>query len=156
MAKAELGSPNTRAEQSLAPPFMPRDNQRKPTGFQVYTFPTIHRQVNAGRGPQRTAGRIKIPGNGRARDCRRCTELAQRDGYKDWYHTDGRDESESNKKVWKMADGSNIPRTVMACSVCKVHLCKECFRMEDEEGNGHRDRWDHNNQCLLACAIACN
>ena len=44
----------------------------------------------------------------------------------------------------------------MACSVCKVHLCKTCFKMEDNEGNGHPDRWDHDNHCLLARAIACN
>ena len=24
----------------------------------------------------------------------------------------------------------NIPRTRWACSVCKIYLCKDCFRME--------------------------
>ena len=57
----------------------------------------------------------------------------------------------------RCTDGvSNIPHTVWACSVCRVWLCKDCFKMEDVDGKGHPERWDHDNQCLLAREVVCN
>ena len=155
MAKAPMGSPNTRAEQGLAPSFMPREAQRKPTGFRVYTFPTNHVQINAGASKKKNnAGRVKLPTDN---TCQRCAQLASRHGMRGWYHVDGRSPSKSNKWVTKMPDGvSNIPHTVWACSVCRVWLCKDCFKMEDADGKGHPERWDHDNQCLLAREVVCN
>jgi hypothetical protein len=75
-----------------------------------------------------------------------------------WYHPDGRLPSEgTNSIVRKMPGGvTNVPKTVWGCSCCKVWLCKDCFRMEDDEGNGHPERWDHDNQCLLAQSVIGN
>ena len=151
MAKADIGSPNTRGTQGLAPRFMPRSRQLRPIAFEVYTFPQNHKQVLRSKvAKKNTAKRVKLPSNNQ---CRRCSELAQRDGFRDWYHTDGRTPSKTNVMVTKMPDGKNIPRTSYACNVCKVWLCKHCFRMEDKHGNGHPERWDHINQCLLARSV---
>ena len=43
-AKDELGDAEERAEEGLSPSFMPQDEQRKATGFEVYTFPVSHTQ----------------------------------------------------------------------------------------------------------------
>ena len=58
--------------------------------------------------------------------------------------------------VRKMPDGSNVPRSTFGCSVCKVYLCRVCFRMEDEDGKPHKDAWDHRaaTRGLMARCIA--
>ena len=47
MAKDELGDAEYRAEHGLSPSFMPQDEQRKATGFEVYTFPQNHKQLKS-------------------------------------------------------------------------------------------------------------
>jgi hypothetical protein len=47
MAKDELGDVEERTEQGLSPTFMPQDEQRKATGFEVYTFPENHKQLKS-------------------------------------------------------------------------------------------------------------
>ena len=141
MAKDELGDMEERAEQGLSPSFMPQDEQRKATGFEVYTFPENHKQLKS-----------CYPTFGQSNYCARCYALAERDGEMGWYHVDGRDESLPNSWVRKMpqpwAEGPrgpihNVPATRWGCSICKVYLCKDCFRMEDEDGQAHPNAWDH-------------
>ena len=63
---------------------MPQAEQRKPTGFEPYAFPTNHKEVQA------TGGKA-CPLRGTAMYCRRCYEHAQRDGPMGWYcNADGR------------------------------------------------------------------
>ena len=140
------------AEAGLAPSFMPQDRQRKATGFESYTFPTNHKEVQA----------IKtVQGNrtflfGSFNHCSRCYAFAERDGPMGWYHCDGRDPSKPNPWVRKMPDGvSNVPRTSWGCSVCKVYLCRDCFRME-KDGKPLPDAWDHrpSSRGLLARTVA--
>ena len=141
------------AERGLAPSFMPRDRQRKATGFESYTFPTNHKEVRAG---WKKDG-VKHWLFGSCNRCARCHALAERDGPMGWYHTDGRDESQPNQWVRKMPDGvSNIPHSYWGCSVCKVYLCRACFRMEVAEGKPHPDAWDHRpgSRGLMAKAVA--
>jgi hypothetical protein len=142
MAKDKLGTSEERAEEALSPGFMPHDEQRKATGFEVYTFPENHKQL-----------RSCYPQLGSHNNCARCTSHAERDGEVGWYHIDGRGEDEPNRRVHKMplpwaekANGDrihNVPATRWGCSICKVYLCKACFRMEDEHGKPHPDAWDH-------------
>ena len=132
---------------------MPQKKQKKPTGFGVYAFPTKHKQIKVD-GSTRMAARTHLPGEN---ICARCSQLAQRDGQMGWYHVDGRTPSKSNKWVRKMPDGvRNIPHTYYGCSICRVYLCRLCFRMEDEQGNPHPERWDHDEQQLLARCLVCN
>lgn len=142
MAKDELGDVEERTEQGLSPTFMPQDEQRKATGFEVYTFPENHKQLKS-----------IYPQFGRSNHCARCQAYAERDGEMGWYHIDGRGEDKSNSWRRKMpqpwaekADGTlihNIPATTWGCSICKVYLCKDCFRMEGEDGKPHQNAWDH-------------
>ena len=127
------------AQEGLAPSFMPQGRQRKATGFESYTFPTNHHEVQA---IKTVKGRRTFL-FGSSNYCARCYALAERNGPMGWYHCDGRDPSKPNPWVRKMPDGiSNIPRSSWGCSVCKVYLCRDCFRME-ENGKPHPDAWDH-------------
>ena len=98
------------------------------------------------------------PGFGWSNYCSRCYELAERDGDMGWYYTDGRDESQKNHWVRKMPDGvSNVPHSTWGSSVCKVYLCRACFRMEDDDGKPLPNAWDHRatSRGLMARMVAC-
>ena len=151
MAKDELGDVEERAEQGLSPTFMPQDEQRKATGFESYTFPVSHKEVKA---LWKESGKnVYLPGFGTNR-CARCYALAECDGQMGWYHDDGR---ENDRMVRKMPDGNNVPYCSWGCSVCKVFLCRGCFRMEDEEGEPLPDAWDHRatSRGLMSRRMAC-
>ena len=51
----------------------------------------------------------------------------------------------------------NVPRTTWGCSICKLYLCKKCFRMEDEDGKPHPDAWDHRapTRGLMSQGVVC-
>ena len=142
LAKDKLGDVELRTELGVSPSFMPMDRQRRATGFQVHTFPESHQQLKS-----------CYPKFGNSNLCARCYDLAERDGEMGRYHQDPeRDPTEPNPwvrkmpKPWKEVNGKpqhNVPASRWGCSVCKVYLCKGCFRMEDEEGNMHPDAWDH-------------
>ena len=72
------------------------------------------------------------------------------------YHQDGHTPSKSTKRAREPPGGSNMPHSVWACSVCKVWLCKTCFRMEDDDGKGHPDRWDHDRRSLAPQCVVCD
>ena len=152
MAKDELGDVDERAEQALSPSFMPQDEQRKATGFEVYTFPVSHKEVKA---MWKEGGKkVYLDGFSTVNYCVRCHALAERDGQMGWYHDDGR---ENDRMVRKMPDGNNVPYCSWGCSVCKVFLCRGCFRMEDEEGEPLPDAWDHRatSRGLMSRRMAC-
>ena len=141
------------AEAGLSPLFMPQDRQRKATGFEAYTFPTNHKEVQAITWVENK----RVFKFGSSNYCARCYALAEREGPMGWYHTDGRDPSQPNPWVRKMPDGiSNVPRASWGCSICKVYLCRACFRMQDAEGKPHPDAWDHRpgSRGLMARAVA--
>jgi hypothetical protein len=163
MAKQELGEVDVRTELGLSPSFMPKDVQRQATGFESYTFPQNHKQIFDSRVPEKnTVGRITMPGH---HACARCSALAQRDGEVGYYHLAAN--ATSNWKVRKMplpwaigADGKpihNIPSSRWGCSICKVWLCKDCFRMEDAQGKPLPNAWDHRaaTRGLLARCVPC-
>ena len=133
---------------------MPKDRQRQATGFEVYTFPENHKFVNA---MFRKDGKMhRLPGFNSNNRCARCYALAQRDGPMDWYHMDGRDESQPNAWVRKMPDGhSNVPHPYTGCSICKVFLCQGCFRMEGKDHKPLPDAWDHRAPTRGLLAQAC-
>ena len=94
--------------------------------------------------------------------CARYKALAVRDGMMGWRHGDGEggprhvDGEQRDQWVRKMRDGSNVPQSYIACSVCKVRLCKACFRMELADGKPHPDAWDHKEAKSLRarCVVA--
>ena len=152
MAKDELGDVDERAEQALSPSFMPQDEQRKATGFEVYTFPVSHKEVKA---MWKEGGKkVYLDGFSTVNYCVRCHALAERDGQMGWYHDDGR---ENDWLIRKLADGRHVPRCTYGCSVCKVYLCRDCFQMEDEDGKPLPDAWDHRapTRGLMARSIGC-
>ena len=138
MAKDELGTAEERAEQGLSPSFMPQTEQRKATGFEVYTFSVSHKEEHVMY--QEEGKRVCRPGFGTSNYCARCYAVAERDGHMVWYHDDGR---MNDHWVRKMPDGCNVPHNRWGCSVCKVYLCRACFRMEDDDGKPSPDAWDH-------------
>lgn len=81
--------------------------------------------------------------------CARCYAVAVRDGETTWRHGDGKggpryvDGDNVPQSVRKMPNGDNVPQSVIACSACKVRLCKACFRMELDDGKPHPGAWDH-------------
>ena len=152
MAKDELGDAEERAEQGLSPSFMPKDEQRKATGFEVYTFPVSHEEVKVIW--KEDGKKVYLDGYATNNRCSRCYALAERDGQMGWYHDDGR---EDDYLVRKMPDGRRVPNSSYGCSVCKVYLCcKQCFRMEDN-GKPLPDAWDHRapTRGLLARRVVC-
>ena len=98
--------------------------------------------------------RVYLPGFATNNRCARCYDLAERDGYMGWLHDDGRD---NDSWVRKMPDGSHVPRSTWGCSICKVYLCKGCFRMEDEDGKPLADAFDHRapTRGLMARSVVC-
>ena len=101
--------------------------------------------------------RFVLPEFGSNNWCSRCYDLAERDGDMGWYYTDGRNESRTNPWVRKMPDGvSNVPHSTWGCSVCKVYLCRACFRMEYDDGKPLPNAWDHRatSRGLMARTVA--
>ena len=141
-AKAELGTAEERAEQGLAPHWLSQQKQRPPQGHVVKPFPENHQRFNTSNPGKHS--RIKISST---KWCVRCLAVAKLDGYRGWFHNDGRDK---DYKVQFNADGSLPSQSVWACTICKKRLCFDCFRMEDEHGNPLPDAWDHDRKCLMA------
>ena len=120
----------------------------------MYTFPAVsHKEVHA---LWKEAGKkVCLPGFGLSNYCARCYALAERDGPMGWYHDDGRT---NDHWVRKMPDGcTNVPHSRWGCSVCKVYLCRECFRMEDDDSKPLPDAWDHRatSRGLMARKVVC-
>ena len=142
-AKAELGTADERAEQGLAPHWLSQQKQRPPQGHVVKPFPENHQRFNTSNPGKHS--RIKISST---KWCVRCLAVAKLDGYRGWFHNDGRDK---DYKVQFNADGSLPSQSVWACTICKkTRLCFECFRMEDEHGSPLPGAWDHDWKCLMA------
>ena len=148
-AKAALGTAEECAEQGLAPHWLSQQRQRPPHGHEVKPFPENHKRFKVG---DKKFRRITLSST---RWCARCRAVAvHRGGFMGWYYDDGR---EKDQWVRKMPDGSNVPRSRWGCSICKIFLCRGCFRMEDAEGRPLPDAWDHRatSRGLLARTVAC-
>ena len=139
-AKAELGTREERASSGLAPHWLSQQKQRPPQGHAVKPFPENHIRFQPGKDKKI---KVAVPAD---RHCCRCKEVARRGGVKGWRSGDG---SSTDKKVFKMPDGENVPQSSWACSICKRFFCYDCFRMEDDNGNPLPDAWDHDNKRLL-------
>jgi hypothetical protein len=113
---------------------MPHVEQRQATGFEPYTFPVNHKEIAVLR--TMTTAELHRKGVTTNMRCARCYAVAVRDGETTWRHGDGKggpryvDGKKDDQSVRKMPNGDTVPQSVIACSVCKVRLCKACFRME--------------------------
>ena len=140
---------------------MPQVDQRQATGFEPYTFPVSHKEINVRYWKKQE---LEAKGLSTYRFCSRCKALAVRDGGRDgmgWRHGDGNggprlvDGEQKDDWVRKMPAGGNVPQSWIACSLCKVRLCSTCFRMELADGKPHPDAWDHKAKSLRArCVVA--
>ena len=137
--------------------------QRQATGFESYTFPQNHQQIFDSRNPNKnTVGRITMPGR---HSCARCSALAQRDGEMGYYYLEASKQPcemvRKMPKPWAIGTHGepihNIPASRWGCSICRVWLCKDCFRMEDAQGKPLPDAWDHRaaTRGLLARCVVC-
>ena len=92
--------------------------------------------------------------------CARCYALAERDGQMGWYHDDGRDNDwQTNTQATGHLEG--MCRVVPCGYGCKVYQCRDCFRMEDGDGNPLPDAWmgpsrtDRQTRSLMGRRIVC-